>query len=139
MVVDRLSTGDARRDGRHASIPSSAQGAPSMAAVVASCDGSFMNYPCSLRIQEKNEMIDDLKEMFAERLALYKRNVGSRPKTTIIYRDGVSEGQYYHVLSQELPKIIEARSEFEPGYRPCITLVVVGKRHHTRFYPTRTS
>ncbi|RVD81646.1 uncharacterized protein DFL_009499 [Arthrobotrys flagrans] len=87
---------------------------------------------------EKNEMIDVLKEMFAERLALYKRNVGSRPKTTIIYRDGVSEGQYYHVLSQELPKIIEARSEFEPGYRPCITLVVVGKRHHTRFYPTRT-
>ncbi|KAF3204048.1 hypothetical protein TWF679_009990 [Orbilia oligospora] len=116
--------------------PSSAQGAPSMAAVVASCDGSFMNYPGSLRIQEKNEMIDDLKGMFAERLSLFKRNVGSVPKTIIIYRDGVSEGQYYHVLSQELPKILDACAEFEPQYRPSITLVVVGKRHHTRFYPT---
>ncbi|KAF3310853.1 hypothetical protein TWF173_009210 [Orbilia oligospora] len=116
--------------------PSSAQGAPSMAAVVASCDSSFMNYPGSLRIQEKNEMIGELKEMFAERLSLFKRNVGSVPKTIIIYRDGVSEGQYYHVLSQELPKILDACAEFEPQYRPSITLVVVGKRHHTRFYPT---
>ncbi|KAK6514246.1 hypothetical protein TWF506_008644 [Arthrobotrys conoides] len=116
--------------------PLSAQGAPSMAAVVASCDSSFMNYPASLRIQPKNEMIGELKEMFAERLSLYKKNVGAVPKTIIIYRDGVSDGQYYHVLSQELPKVLAACSEFEHGYRPSITLVVVGKRHQTRFYPT---
>ncbi|KAK6507266.1 hypothetical protein TWF481_005714 [Arthrobotrys musiformis] len=116
--------------------PTSAPGAPSMAAVVASCDSSFTNYPASLRIQEKNEMIGELHEMFIERLAQYKRNLGHKPKTIIIYRDGVSEGQYYHVLAQELPKVISACHQFEPGYRPCITLIVVGKRHHTRFYPT---
>ncbi|KAK6513356.1 hypothetical protein TWF281_004985 [Arthrobotrys megalospora] len=116
--------------------PLSAKGAPSMAAVVASCDDSFMNYPASLRIQEKGEMIEALGEMFTERLAQYKRTTGGRPSHIIIYRDGVSEGQYLHVLSKELPQVIDACKRFEPDYRPRITLVVVGKRHHTRFYPT---
>ncbi|KAK6339590.1 hypothetical protein TWF718_008986 [Orbilia javanica] len=115
--------------------PSSARGAPSMAAVVASCDGNFLNYPASLRIQERGEMITELRQMFRERLALYRRNLKCVPKAIIIYRDGVSEGQYLHVLTQEFRDIVKACDDFEPKYRPRITLIVVGKRHHTRFYP----
>ncbi|KAK6329723.1 hypothetical protein TWF696_003589 [Orbilia brochopaga] len=53
----------------------------------------------------------------------------------IIYRDGVSEGEFGRVLGIEFPKIVHACDQFEAGYRPKITLIVVGKRHHTRFYP----
>ncbi|KAF3915032.1 hypothetical protein ABW21_db0201319 [Orbilia brochopaga] len=117
----------------------SAEGAPSIAAMVASCDADFANYPCSLRIQPRGEMICDIEGMLMERLAQYKRTMpgvrGGKPPMIIIYRDGVSEGEFGRVLALELPKIIHACDQFETGYRPKITLIVVGKRHHTRFYP----
>ena len=52
---------------------------------------------------------------------------------------GVSEGQYQSVLEEEFTQILEAcekicREHKTP--RPKINLMIVGKRHHTRFYPT---
>jgi eukaryotic translation initiation factor 2C len=46
-------------------------------------------------------------------------------------------GQFHQVLEQELPKIREACAAV-PGGRcnPKISVIIVGKRHHTRFYPT---
>ena len=53
---------------------------------------------------------------------------------------GVSESQYQAVLDLELKPI---QAHCEKSYRdmtlaapPKITIIVVGKRHHTRFYPT---
>ncbi|EWC46593.1 hypothetical protein DRE_04080 [Drechslerella stenobrocha 248] len=120
--------------------PLSAQGSPSIASMVASCDSDFMNYPCSLRIQEKGEMIQGTTEMLMERLSQYRRlnrNArNARPPAIIFYRDGVSEGEFGRVLSHEFPKIVHACNQWDTGYRPRITFIVVGKRHHTRFYPT---
>ncbi|KAK6526283.1 hypothetical protein TWF694_004884 [Orbilia ellipsospora] len=115
--------------------PSSAKGSPSIASMVASCDDHFMNYPTSMRIQPKGEVIMDTEGMLLERLVQYKRSKGGKPPIIIIYRDGVSEGEYNHVLVRELPQVLSACNRFDPGYRPRITLIVVGKRHHTRFYP----
>ena len=56
-------------------------------------------------------------------------------------RDGVFEGQYSKVLDTELPLVCKACTELDPPLDtktglPHIAIVTVGKRYHTRFYPT---
>ncbi|KAA8895278.1 Piwi domain-containing protein [Sphaerosporella brunnea] len=119
--------------------PGSLKGTPSIAGVVASYDAVFSQYPASLRLQKtKQEMIDEMKEMMMERLKLWNRKNGGRyPQKIIVYRDGVSEGQFHQVLEKELPQIRAACTELR--FDPKITIIIVGKRHHTRFYPTDDS
>lgn len=119
-------------------------GAPSVAAVVASCDENLSQWPADLRINEsRQEMVKMLREMLMTRLELFKgKNGGRLPMNILIYRDGVGEGQYKIVLNEELPRLRHAcRSvygdEYVEGTFPRISLVVVGKRHHTRFYRAR--
>jgi hypothetical protein len=50
----------------------------------------------------------------------------------VIFRDGVSEGQYHMVLSQELPQVKQACGSLHDCH-PSITVLVGGKRHNTRF------
>ena len=120
--------------------PGSAQSAPSIAGVVASVDNLFSQYPASMRTQEgRVEMVKELEEMVIERLKLWqKRNKGGLPNKVIVYRDGVSEGQYRLVLEKELPAFEGAFNKLygAKAKHPKISVIVVGKRHHTRFYPT---
>lgn len=120
--------------------PKSMEGTPSIAAVVASVDNDYGQWPGSIRCQEtKKEMVSTLNFMMQERLRLWVSKNNRGPAKILIYRDGVSEGQYKTVLEDELTQIREACKEIY-GQRPLpqITIVVVGKRHHTRFYPTDT-
>ncbi|KAG6856712.1 hypothetical protein H0H87_001501 [Tephrocybe sp. NHM501043] len=121
--------------------PGSVKGTPSIAAVVASVDTSFAQYPASLEIQEtKKEMVTNLAKMVWERLTLFqKKNKGVLPQRVLVYRDGVSEGQFAIVVDEELPAIKKAFSKFDTAkapYRPKLSIIICGKRHHTRFYPT---
>ncbi|KAG6860411.1 hypothetical protein C0995_011482 [Termitomyces sp. Mi166 len=120
--------------------PGSTKGTPSIAAVVASCDTSFAQYPASMEIQEtKKEMVTNLATMVEERLALFQKKNQTLPRRILVYRDGVSEGQFQIVVDEELPAIRKACTQFDKPkalYRPKITIVICGKRHHTRFFPT---
>lgn len=121
--------------------PGSAESSPSIAGVVASADAHFSQYPASMRTQKgRVEMVADLKDMIVERFKLWqKRNAGRLPAKVIVYRDGVSEGQYKLVMTEEYPQFVEAFKSLygAPEKHPKISLIVVGKRHHTRFYPTQ--
>ena len=81
-----------------------------------------------------------------------KRQTNQSPKRILFYRDGVSEGQFKHVLERELPLIrgmtstpsIRMRYFLIPNLlgacedaniTPKITVIIVGKRHHVRFFP----
>jgi len=56
------------------------------------------------------------------------------PHRLIFFRDGVSEGQFQSVLDQELTAIQRAcQSE---NVKPKITLIIVGKGHHIRMFPS---
>lgn len=114
----------------------SINGAPSVAAVMASVDGEFARYPVSFRVQDPRvEIVQAIRSMIRERLELWKtENGGVYPENILIYRDGVSEGQYAQVLTQELAKIKEEIDSINPA--PKVSYIVAGKRHHTRFYPT---
>ncbi|KAL4076885.1 Piwi domain-containing protein [Scleroderma yunnanense] len=118
-----------------------AGGAPSIAAVVATFDNLYTQYPGSLEIQERREeIISSLENMMIERLELYKKKNKERlPERILVYRDGVSEGQFKLVREKELPQMVKAFKKFDKvgkPYKPKLTIVICGKRHHTRFYPT---
>ncbi|KAJ3494420.1 hypothetical protein NLJ89_g10812 [Agrocybe chaxingu] len=124
--------------------PGSREGTPSIAAVVASVDDSFVQFPASLRIQEtKKEMLDELQSMLIERLLVYEKNNRTLPARIFVYRDGVSEGQFDAVLQEELPQMLEAfkklnTKERKTPYKPQLSVIICGKRHHARFYPTNS-
>ncbi|KAI2611949.1 Piwi-domain-containing protein [Hypoxylon sp. NC1633] len=115
-------------------------GRPSIAGMVASIDGNLGQWPAILRRQSgpRVEMVSCLREMLQTRLSLWKSRNGKYPRNVLVYRDGVSEGQYETVRKVELPRLQEAcRAFYGEKNMPDITIVIVGKRHHTRFYPTK--
>lgn len=57
----------------------------------------------------------------------------------LVYRDGLSEGQFQEALDVEVEAIRNACATLESTYRPKITFVVCQKRHHTRFFPSVSS
>jgi eukaryotic translation initiation factor 2C len=114
--------------------------APSIVGLVASVDSSLSQWPAYVwNMSGKTEMLDNtLVDGFNSRLALWqKHNKDQLPSNIVIFRDGVSEGQFNQVLEKELPFIRKACSEkYKAGTAPRITLIVSVKRHQTRFYPT---
>ncbi|KEY70180.1 hypothetical protein S7711_03401 [Stachybotrys chartarum IBT 7711] len=125
--------------------PGSSSSAPSIAGMVANVDSTLGQWPAALKIQHqaRREMVDELESMMTSRLKLWKTkgNHGEYPENILVFRDGVSEGQYHLVLEQELPLLRKAcRNVYPPAEQkkglPHFTVIIVGKRHHTRFYPT---
>ncbi|TGO90691.1 hypothetical protein BPOR_0054g00020 [Botrytis porri] len=112
---------------------------PSQAGVVATRDRNYVHYLASARLQPHNtEFIEDLQGMVEERLEAYHQYNGYLPAHILFYRDGVGEAQYGMVLEEELPQVRAACASLVARYggaSPLITLLVVGKRHHARFFP----
>ncbi|KAH6666296.1 Piwi domain-containing protein [Halenospora varia] len=128
-------------------------------------DTSFTYLASARLQKSKQEHIEDLKGMMKERLRawiLKSKRPGNNgpanpsrkptdyvPMRILFYRDGVSESQYGMVIHEELPKIEDACREVRKELRESkeyifgpktkweflITLIVVAKRHHARFYP----
>ncbi|KEY66842.1 hypothetical protein S7711_05196 [Stachybotrys chartarum IBT 7711] len=118
-----------------------AVGAPSVAGLVASVDRDLGQWPSiSWEQASRQEMLDNsLTNAFISRIQLWKKhNKGECPSRIIIFRDGVSEGQFSQVLDIELPLIREAMAKTCPkGQQPKLSIVVSVKRHQTRFFPTK--
>lgn len=129
---------------------------PSIAAVVGSMDAHPSRYAATVRVQQhRQEIIQELSSMvryvsklllllylqilfyffYSELLIMfYKSTGGYKPHRIILYRDGVSEGQFLQLLQHELTAIREACIKLEADYKPGITFIVVQKRHHTRLF-----
>lgn len=124
--------------------PGSASNAPSVAGMVASKDSQLAQWPAILRIQKAGqETVTDLTAMLESRLELWHKANKAYPENILVYRDGVSEGQYQMVLNDEVPRLRKAcQQKYSPEAQkrglPRLTVVVVGKRHHTRFYATKS-
>lgn len=123
--------------------PGSTSSAPSVAGIVASIDASLAQWPAEIRIQPaRQEMVADLDNLLCSRIKLWaKHNKNMYPENIVVYRDGVSDGQYDTVIDSELPLLKKACEAVYPASDtkkglPRMAIVVVGKRHNTRFYPT---
>jgi eukaryotic translation initiation factor 2C len=107
----------------------------SMAAVVGSMDGSATKYVAHISSQAgRQEMVGALVEAMGCLFTAFRaRNSNRMPETVIVYRDGVSEGQYDQVLQHELPQIhtaIELQGFAADAVR--VVIVVCTKGHRTR-------
>ncbi|KAI0692213.1 Piwi-domain-containing protein [Cytidiella melzeri] len=123
---------------------------PSIASLVASIDERCVRYSAHVRCQDpRQEVIADLRGMLLDAIDSFKKRFNNHvPVKIIIYRDGVSEGEYARVISNEINQVEDAENigsealnaiEPRPPYKPQIVFVVVGKRHHVRFFPTGQS
>lgn len=107
---------------------------PSIAAVVGSINWPVANqYAARICPQNhRKEKIVTFGAMCLELVNAYHRCNGVKPLKIVLFRDGVSEGQFDMVLNEEL---LDLKKTFqELNYYPMITVVVAQKRHQTRLF-----
>ncbi|KAF5728742.1 protein argonaute 2-like isoform X2 [Tripterygium wilfordii] len=108
---------------------------PSIAAIVATVNWPAANrYAARVRPQEhRKEKILHFGDMCLELVETYARINKAKPDKIVVFRDGVSEGQFDMVLNEELIDIKRAFGRI--NYSPPITIIVAQKRHQTRLFP----
>lgn len=107
----------------------------SVAAAVGSYDSMFSLYNTSIRVQrkERDEMVMHLDDMISELLEqYYVQNKKTFPDNLIVFRDGVSDGQFEKVVAIEIPLIRRAAKD-TARKNINLTFIIVQKRHHARF------
>ena len=107
----------------------------SVAAVVASLDGRASQYAAHVSVQgPRVEIVNQLSDAMVSLFNTFKsKNNGNMPSTVIVYRDGVSEGQFEQVTNNELRAIKDSVAQM--GYMDSdvkIAMVICQKGHNTR-------
>ncbi|KAF9155709.1 Protein argonaute 10 [Actinomortierella ambigua] len=121
-------------DVSHPSVGDTTQ--PSIVAVVASVNPEASRYIGRVKAQAgRTEVIVNFKYLVYNLIKTFKDTSGHHPQRILMYRDGVSDGEFGNVLREEMVAIKEACMHINPTYQPPVTLVVVKKRHHARFFP----
>src|SRR5699024_10699649 len=103
----------------------------SVSAAVGSLDPFFSQYTASISVQKKetDEIVRNIGPMISELLEEYQRVNSALPENMIIFRDGVSEGQFQQVCNTELPNIQAGINKVTKA-RINITLINITKKHN---------
>jgi len=111
---------------------------PSVTGLVFSYDEGATRYSALTEIQQPRvEIIESLEKMMVRALGQFIELRKIPPRRVIFFRDGVSEGEYNTVATAELEAIQAAIKTIVGGrdYQILVTFIVVGKRHHSVFFP----
>lgn len=113
--------------------------APSVAAVVSSYDRNAFCYNSGWRPQV-GEIIADFQVFVREALLDFRKVNGKLPLKIFYFRDGVSDSQFKEVMEKEYEAMYQACRDIKEGYEKTVkmTIIIVQKRHHTRFFPGKT-
>ncbi|KZT62426.1 Piwi-domain-containing protein [Calocera cornea HHB12733] len=110
---------------------------PTIAAIAFSVDREVSKYNGLVTIQKgRQEIIANIVMMLKTAITTFKAQNRVAPKRILFYRDGVGEGMYAEVANSELQGIRQAFKDLNEA-QPKITFIIVGKRHHLRFYPDK--
>lgn len=116
--------------------------APSMAAMTCSSDTFGSRYMASCENNmDRNEIIShaNIYSMLMPMVREWVTTVGQGrvPEYVMYFRDGVSSGQYQHVLQHEIPFIRQVFREVNQNrdWKGQVTVVICSKRHHIRAFP----
>lgn len=111
----------------------------SVAAAVGSLDPQFSSYAASIRIQkkERDEILKCLDVMLYELFVEYKKANQAYPENLVIFRDGVSEGQFEKIIRTEAPLVQAAMNKV--GTKMKVVIIVTQKHHNTRFALTQVN
>ena len=122
-----------------------AQIAPSITAMVASKGQDLAQWPVEFCLQDqaREETVEAtlISDLLKTRLTVWRNANGRLPENILVYRDGVSETQYEKTINKELEGMRQACKETytvdqQKQGLPRFSVIIVGKRHHTRFYVT---
>jgi len=106
-----------------------------------------MNRTCTIYrsatalIPPRSDTIHALDDILHDQIRLFQvANNRALPQKLIVYRDGVSEGQFQKVLENEVGRIksackrisLQRIKEGFSKYETKITFIVTQKRHHSR-------
>ncbi|EIM82440.1 Piwi-domain-containing protein [Stereum hirsutum FP-91666 SS1] len=121
---------------------------PSIAAVVGTFDMELCRYADATSLQNpRQETISDLRAMVGGILVSFAERNRTLPCNIFFYRDGVSEGEYDKIKAEEGIAIdaayadclanVSLKFDVKPLPKPRVIFLVVGKRHHIRFFPSQ--
>jgi len=92
-------------------------------------------FSAQIRLQEgRDEIVKDFSGMIEEHLKVFHKTNQTYPERILIFRDGISEGQYAAALAYEHAAVLSACERLAPTYRPSVLICVCAKRHNTRFF-----
>ncbi|TKA58520.1 hypothetical protein B0A53_00261 [Rhodotorula sp. CCFEE 5036] len=108
----------------------------SIAAVVGSSEPSNMRYSAQVREQTgRKEFVTDLEAMSETLIrGFVASNRGNKPESIVMFRDGVSEGQWAPVVHAEVSALKAAFRKIDPTWEPKLTYIVCMKRHNVRLF-----
>lgn len=107
----------------------------SVGTMVANIDFDCTEFRASSKIQETGEeRIVKFERAVVERISDYLQHTGKLPVHIVVYRDGLSEGDFQRTLYEEKRCFENSFPMITSNYRPTITYIVVSKRHHTKFF-----
>lgn len=99
--------------------------------------GSQISTQFNPNLGHQQETVLDGKEMFTGLIDSWKKfNGGHLPKSIIVFRDGVSQGEYMQVKEFEVTQLKQACSDRNSAKEdePKIVYVVATKKHHLRMF-----
>lgn len=114
---------------------------PSVASLVYSFDRYAVRYEAMMSVQHpRQEKIDELRKLVYRAIEEFGDRNRAAPVRIIFFRDGLSEGEYALTGKEEIEDITGAiddiwRDKNVKSGKPELTFIVVGKRHHVRFFP----
>ncbi|KFP31525.1 Piwi-like 1 [Colius striatus] len=110
-------------------------GRHSVAAFVASLNQTMTRWFSRCVIQGRGqEIVDGLKTCLRSALRDWFKWNKALPSRIIVYRDGVGDGQLNTLVNYEVPQLLECLRTIGTDYNPRITVIVVKKRVHSRFF-----
>lgn len=122
-------------DVTHPTQQEEAIGMPSVAAVVGNVDMLPQCFGANVKVQRRcRESVVYVTSAIRDRILAFQAQTSRFPERIIVYRDGVSEGQFAEVLREELHGIKAACGMIAADYNPPVTHIVVQKRHHARMF-----
>jgi eukaryotic translation initiation factor 2C len=114
-------------------------GAPSMASMAISMDQDAAVYHVACQTNSFNTEIlgeTNIAGLLPEYLKAWTVKMKCSPRHVFYLRDGVSEGQFTHVMEREFTVLKETFRK-TLGVVPKFTVIVATKRHHIRFFPQK--
>jgi eukaryotic translation initiation factor 2C len=121
--------------------------ADSIASMTMSRDRAFAKYMGMVHANGKRQEIiqaEPINQMIQKLMASWVASLKVFPDHVIYMRDGVSNQQFYKIVTEEVRDIKIALKNFchsrgKPETKlPKFTVLCATKRHHTRFFPTQS-
>ncbi|KAL2151322.1 hypothetical protein VTH82DRAFT_6420 [Thermothelomyces myriococcoides] len=118
---------------------STAAGNVSTAAMCVSMDRDIAIYDAAVQTNGRGVEIlqpHNMHSMLGPLVTKWRKKFNTAPQHVFYLRDGVSEGQFAHVMEFEIEELKKVFKE-SIGVIPKVTVIIATKRHHIRFFPEK--